>query len=409
MSFLVVDDNAEARESLAHVLLRRGLRVREVLVCELRHDAPHADRILFAGTGKLADAVRAVPSLGLKYVDLSADRDSVLGALAGASGGGKTVSRAASPAERGQHQFITVGANMRRLRARIARIAEFDSAVLISGESGTGKEVVAREIFHAGRHRRNEFVPVNCGAIPEHLVETELFGHKKGAFTDATADKKGLVEMADGGVLFLDEIGEMPVPMQARLLRFLDSGEFRRVGDPTIRLADVRVIAATNRPLQQAIATGRFRQDLFYRLNVLSLTVPPLRERKEDIVALAVFHLRRAVRRMNLSVQRFSDEALQQLRQHRWPGNVRELHNVVESATMAAAGDTITADEVRRAIADLSVNCALAPRPSVVEEEQLAEMLSQCGGNRSQAAAALGISRTTLWRRRRRMSPAEPT
>ncbi len=401
-SLLIVDDKAEVRHPLAERFLRKGLTVREVLLCELQ-DSGGAGRIVFAGSGSAAEAVRCRHALECEYIDLAGDGDMLLTALA-AFDSRRADSRAAQKGER----LVAVSASMRALQRRIRRAAGLDSTVLVTGETGTGKEVLAREIFRASVHRRGKFVPVNCGAIPEHLVETEFFGHRRGAFTNAVIDKIGLVEVADGGVLFLDEIGEMPLAMQSKLLRFLDSGEFRRVGDATLRRADVRVIAATNRRLQHEIAAGRFRADLFYRLNVVSVHVPPLRERREDIAPLALNHLERAALKLRATARAFSEGALAALQRHPWPGNVRELQNIVETAATLAAGETITEEEVRSVLLDEKFSAVPLPRTDAAKDQrEIDELLRHCGGNRTRAAAILGVSRTTLWRRRRRLPASD--
>jgi DNA-binding NtrC family response regulator len=226
---------------------------------------------------------------------------------------------------------------MRGVLDLMARAAEVDLAVLVTGESGTGKEVVARAIHQAAARRARRFVPVNCGAIPESLVEAELFGHVKGAFTGATSDKKGLFEEAEGGTLFLDEIAELPLPMQVKLNRALQEHAVRPVGGVVERRIDVRVIAATNVELKAAVAAGRFRDDLYYRLNVYPLRVPPLRERKEDIPPLVGLFLERYAPK-GWQVEGFTPEALAMLVDYDWPGNVRELENVVQRALAVATG-----------------------------------------------------------------------
>ena len=404
MPILAIDDDPDVRRALAALLSANGIEVHEALVCEVHDDEAAAGRVLFAGAGSIAASVRAGRFPGCEYVELPADPAAVLDLLrvpcrTAAAGAARAVACTVAVSR----DFIALSPDMRALRDRAHRVGGLDSTVLITGESGTGKEVVARAIFRAALHRRGEFVPVNCGAIPDDLIETELFGHKKGAFTHAVADRKGMVETANGGILFLDEIGEMPLAMQVSLLRFLDAGEFRRVGDPITRRADVRVIAATNRPLQEDICAGRFRLDLFYRLNVVALHVPPLRDRKEDIGALALDYLDRISPRLRTSVTGMSNGALRALEDHLWPGNVRELQNIVETLTIDAAGSAITAEEVRAVLAQRKVAGGPLLVPQTADERcDIVEMVSRSGGNQTLAAAAMGINRTTLWRRQRR-------
>jgi two-component system response regulator AtoC len=215
-------------------------------------------------------------------------------------------------------------------------VADFKTTVLITGESGTGKEVIARAIHQASVRREAAFVAVNCGAIPENLLESELFGYIKGAFTDAGQSKKGLFEEADGGTLFLDEVGELPTPLQVKLLRVLQDAEIRRVGDVRSVRVDVRVIAATARDLDREVAEGRFREDLFYRLNVIRIHIPPLRDRRQDIAPLAEHFLARHAARLGGKVSGLTEEAIRELEDSPWPGNVRELENAIERAVVLA-------------------------------------------------------------------------
>ena len=309
------------------------------------------------------------------------------------------------PARGGDGECIAVDPRTRALLSSVDRVAESDCAVLVTGETGTGKEVIARKLFQRSGRRRAKFVPVNCGALPDTLAESELFGHRRGAFTGAVADKTGLVEEADGGVLFLDEIGDMPPPIQVRMLRFLDSGEMRRVGDTAVRHVDVRVIAATNRSLEQDVRSGSFREDLFYRLNVIALHVPPLRERPGDIPALASHYLARSAARLRKAARTFSTDAHAVLLQYPWPGNVRQLQNVVECAAIAAAGEIVTPGDLPPAVrlAGPATDRA-GEAPLDGELEQVALALVRYSGNQQHAATSLGISRTTLWRRLKRLN-----
>jgi Transcriptional regulator containing GAF, AAA-type ATPase, and DNA binding domains len=224
---------------------------------------------------------------------------------------------------------------------QVELVAPTDAAVLITGESGTGKELVARAIHDRSPRKGRALIKVNCSAVPDTSFESEFFGHVKGAFTGALADRPGRFEMADHGTLFLDEIGEVPLPMQAKLLRVLQEGEFERVGDTHTRHVDVRILAATNRDLKQEVEAGRFRQDLYYRLSVFPLHIPPLRERREDIPKLAVHFIAQSAKRMNRRAPRLTQAALSQLTTHHWPGNVRELQNVLERAVILSQGRTL--------------------------------------------------------------------
>ncbi|MCB0346335.1 MAG: sigma-54-dependent Fis family transcriptional regulator, partial [Bdellovibrionales bacterium] len=228
----------------------------------------------------------------------------------------------------------------------IKKIADYKTTILIVGESGTGKELIARAIHQNSTRRSKKFVAINCGAIPENLLESELFGHRKGAFTDATRDKKGLFEEADGGTILLDEIGELPLHLQVKLLRVLQEGQIRPVGGSDVISIDVRVIAATLRDLEQDVIDGRFRDDLYYRLNVVSIQVPPLRDRKEDIPILVHHFLQKHQAKLQLPVDRIDDSALKLLMNYSWKGNVRELENAIERAMILTEGDSITASSL---------------------------------------------------------------
>jgi two-component system response regulator AtoC len=289
----------------------------------------------------------------------------------------------------------------------VEKVAPYKSTVLVTGESGTGKEVIARAIHHSGPRGSQAFVAVNCGAIPSTLLESELFGHVKGAFTDAVRDRRGLFQEADAGTLFLDEIGELPLPLQVKLLRVLQEGVIRRVGDTREMAVDVRIIAATARVLATEVQRGRFREDLYYRLNVMHLAIPPLRERREDISVLAAHFLQKANDRLGTQVERIAAEAMECLRSYDWPGNVRELENVVERAVVLSEGEVIGIDELperfRPAPAqpgeqppvppdDLSLKRAVR----ALEVSFIRRALQRTGGNRTRAAEILELSPRAL-------------
>ena len=301
-------------------------------------------------------------------------------------------------------------ASMELVRNMIARLGQSDATtVLIEGESGAGKEVVARCIhFESGRADR-PFMQVNCAALPEHLLESELFGHERGAFTDAHAQKRGLFESAEGGTVMLDEIGDLPAGGQAKLLRLLENKTFRRVGGVNELRADVRVVAATNVDLEERVAEGRFRADLFFRLNVVRIRVPPLREHPEDVPLLAAHFVARFNQEMKRSVRGISSAALETLQAYQWPGNVRELRNVVERAFILHANtDEIRpehlAPELRNGVAYKKAEKAEKLVPAVeqgivledVEKKLILEAMERANGNQSKAARLLGVSRDTL-------------
>jgi DNA-binding NtrC family response regulator len=299
---------------------------------------------------------------------------------------------------------------MRKVWDQIHKIAPTDATVLILGESGTGKELVARAIHRRSRRAAEPFVTVNCAAIPETLIESELFGHEKGAFTGADHARTGLVESADGGTLFLDEIGELPQSAQARLLRVLQNGEIRRIGSELSRRVSIRLVAATHRDLRQAADLGQFREDLYFRLRVLELNLPPLRERGEDIVELARFMLEKNRSSLNRAPLRFTGAALEAIRHYHWPGNVRELENAVQRAVILSDGDVIGADLLaldatpgKRAAAGVDTG-----KTSLDEYFRRFVVDNQGRMNETELARALGVSRKTLWQRRQKFGIPRP-
>jgi DNA-binding NtrC family response regulator len=293
--------------------------------------------------------------------------------------------------------IIAKSSKMQRVIEVIKVVAKSNATVLITGESGTGKELVARAI-HSQSHRRNKpFVAVSCAALPESLLESELFGHEKGSFTGAYAQKKGKFEFANGGTLFLDEIGEMSANIQVHLLRVLEEKEFTRVGGNDPIKVDVRVISATNKDLRKAIEKQEFREDLYYRLNVVNIELPPLRERKEDVPLLAEHFLNTFASENRKEVTGFTPEALEFLLDYGWPGNVRELENAIERAVILAKDSLIAAADFPQE--NLSLAYSTTPRKNLkeVEKTHLLNVLRETGGNYSEAARILGISRMTLY------------
>jgi DNA-binding NtrC family response regulator len=279
-------------------------------------------------------------------------------------------------------------------------VAATDATVLVLGESGTGKELLAEAIHRAGRRATGPFVTINCAALPEALAESELFGHARGAFTGAVAQSTGRIGAAQGGTLFLDEIGELPLALQAKLLRFLESGEAQAVGETTVRRVDARVIAATHRDLYAEVQAGRFRADLFYRLNVIPLELPPLRERTGDLPLLLSALTERLAAHHGLCAPRFQPETITLLQRYEWPGNVRELRNFCERMVVLLSGRPIAPEnlpaEIRRSLSGEGRRPVGGMHLFDVEQQMLRQALDQTGGNRSQAARLLGISRDTF-------------
>jgi two-component system response regulator AtoC len=302
-------------------------------------------------------------------------------------------------------KLVGDSAKMAELGRTIRKVAEYKTTILVTGESGTGKELVARAIHGASPRKDGPFVAVNCGAIPESLLESELFGHKKGAFTDAVRDKRGLFTEASNGTLFLDEIGEMPIGPQVKLLRVLQEQQVRPVGSTEDETVDVRVVAATTRDLAQDVKGGRFREDLFYRLNVIHLTIPPLRERREDLPRLVDHFLARTNTKLGTHVKSVAPDAMKLITSYPWPGNIRELENTIERSVVLCEGDVLTAEGLperllqnRDAVREVLQSGELSIKKTVriIEEELIKRALEATLGNRTNAAKKLEISHRAL-------------
>jgi two-component system response regulator PilR (NtrC family) len=324
---------------------------------------------------------------------------------------------AARVPERTDLAALLIGATtrMEKLFDVIRLAAATDMTVLIQGESGTGKELVAHALHFGSARAENNFIAVNCAAFPETLLESEFFGYRKGAFTGADRDKEGLLDAAQGGTLFIDEIGEMPTPVQAKFLRVLEEGEYLPLGSTVMKKTDVRFIASTNKPLEQEVEAGAFRRDLFFRLDVMPLVVPPLRERKEDIPLLAGHFLAKYSKKYNKNMKAIRPEAMSILMVYEWPGNVREFENVIESAVALAQGQEITADELKRrrdispsrfpTAGDIEIEWPvnLERKLTDLETQHIRAALDQSGGNLTKAAELLGLSFRSLRYRIRKL------
>jgi len=304
----------------------------------------------------------------------------------------------------GSPDLIGDSKNMQAVRRLIAKVAPANSTVLITGETGTGKELVARAVHDQSLRADMSFVPINCGALPENLIESELFGHRKGAFTGANEHRTGLVELADNGTLFLDEIGELPKALQAKLLRFLESGEIRRVGDNESFTCDVRVVCATNRHLDEMVAAGEFREDLWYRINTFEIELPPLREHLEDVPLLAQHLFARSGTKVASAEEIFTPETMETLCRHSWPGNVRELANVIEHAKILCDRLPIQPEHLPHRFAGAHVSVPMSRHVTTqcgnlreMEMQAIYEALSRHNGNKPKAAEELGISLKTLY------------
>ncbi len=302
------------------------------------------------------------------------------------------------------HEFVGQSGPMLELKNLIKKVAPSDSTVLITGESGTGKELVANSIWKNSKRSNALFTALNCATLSEHLIESELFGHEKGSFTTAYKTKYGIVEAAENGTLLLDEIGELPVELQPKLLRFMDSGEFRRVGGNKTYTADVRVIASTNRDLSEMVAGGKFREDLFYRLNVINLAVPPLRVRMDDLPELVELFVKRYSAKLVKDVKGVRPEALACLKRYHWPGNVRELENVIERAVILCDTDHIETEDISKYMEhtvkagnDTYGEPQTGLQLEEMEKNHIEKVLRETGGNQTKASGILGINRKTLY------------
>jgi DNA-binding NtrC family response regulator len=297
--------------------------------------------------------------------------------------------------------IVSTSPNMQGVMGIVKRIASSDATVLIEGESGTGKEVIARAIHNHSMRSEGPFVAINCGALPETLLESELFGHVKGAFTGATVTKKGLFEEANNGTIFLDEIGETSQAFQIKLLRVLQENEIRRVGDTGDIYVNARVLASSNTVLRQLVDEGRFRQDLYFRLRVIPVFIPPLRERKEDIIPLAKFFIERYCKRTNKKIPKLGKNSLMKLEAYSWPGNVRELENAIERSMILVEGDELTEDDIliEQLAKDKSGYDYTHMTLKELEQVHIEKILNDCGWNQKEASRRLGIGYNTLWRK----------
>jgi two-component system, NtrC family, response regulator HydG len=404
-----------ARAELPDVVLT-DLRMQEVdgldVLAGVKALDPVVPVIIMTGFGAVESAIEAIKRGAFHYLTKPFQKKEVLlyveRALADRRLRDENRSLRRVAVERsGFGSLVGQSAPMRALYERMERVAAAAVPVLVRGESGTGKELVARALHFEGPRRDRPFVAINCTALPESLLESELFGHAKGSFTGATAGRRGLFVEADGGTLFLDEIGDMPPALQAKLLRAIEEGEVRAVGSDASRTVDVRIVAATHQDLEERIRAGQFRSDLYYRLNVLSLSVPPLRERPEDVPLLVERFLARARERNPASrVVRFAPALISRLAACRWPGNVRELENVVERIVVLGEREEAGVEELLAhapQVADDSSPLAAAKERIVtlrqLEAEYIGWVIARCGGNKTRAAELLGIDVSTIHRR----------
>jgi DNA-binding NtrC family response regulator len=425
-SILVVDDEKSQREILEMILSAEGYDVTTAasgeaalkFARERRYDLVLTDLkmtgmdgiellqqmlaqdssivvILLTAHGSIESAKEALRRGAFDYLQKPYDRDTLL----------ETVKRALSRLDALDMEIVSASPEMEAVKKMILKVARSNSTVLIRGESGTGKELIARAIHNQSPRADEMFQAVNCAAINENLLESELFGHERGSFTGAHADKKGLFEVADRGTLFLDEIAELDISLQAKLLRALQEREIRRVGGPRPIKVDVRVVAATNRDLRTMVADGRFRDDLYYRINVLSVDVPPLRERKDDISVLIDFFLKKHTRNTSRLIRGLTPETKKLMMNYSWPGNVRQLESAIERAILLCEGDLISVEdlpmEVRQETRPVAVEGAFRlPAEGIsfedVERDLITQAMEQTDYNITKAAKLLGLTFRTL-------------
>jgi len=445
---LVVDDEPNIRRMLGSLLRAEGYRVREAgsgegalveiraaepdamlmdlympggggleTLPRVRDAAPSLPVVMMSGRATLSDAVHATRLGAFHFIEKPLTPEAVLLTLRSALElrRERDLNRALRAALGDESEMVGDSEGMRAVRALIERVAPTDARVLITGESGTGKELVAAAIHRQSRRAAGPFVRLNCAAIPRELVESELFGHERGAFTGATERRHGRFELASGGTLFLDEVGDLGAEAQAKLLRALEAGEIERVGGGEAIPVDVRFVAATNKDLRAEVAAGRFREDLYFRLLVIPIPLPPLRERREDVGPLVRHFLARSQARGGLRPPRLADRAVQALERHPWPGNVRELANTVERIAILYSGAEVGAPEIRailaggaqgggaRTAAEPADRGSLAERLDEFERSVILEALEAGDGSVSEAARRLHTDRPNLYRRMRRL------
>ena len=450
LRLLVVEDEAPYRELLARQLSRRGNAVEavgsaeealalpgefDVVLCDialpglsgieliqkLRERAPATQCIVLTGQGSIPTAIEAMKLGAYHYFEKPVKFQELELYVQGAGEKRRALRENQDLRELSRRErvpdFVGVAPCVQEVRQLISRVAPSDAPVLIEGETGTGKDLVARAIHEASPRADRPFVAVNCGSLSETLLENELFGHVAGAFTGATKEQRGLFEVADGGTLFIDEVAEMSLDIQKKFLRVLENGEFRRLGESQTRVANVRVLAATNRVLRELVGQGRFREDLYYRLAVLSIRTPALREHPEDVPLLVEELLGRARARSGRGPVSVEPRALSALSRYPWPGNVRELRNVLERALVLCPGAELRLDELRGILEPPPPTPSSAlprpapapspPPPSDGEDRSLEELerahiqrvLQETDGNKTLAAKRLGLSLRTLYRR----------
>ena len=370
------------------------------LVKEIKAKHPHIEIILMTAYGNIPDGVQAMRNGAYDYIVKGDDNEKIIPlvnkALEKVKENKKLTQHTEIGPTLGFTNIIGVSPTIMHSKKLAEKVAITDAAVLLTGETGTGKEVFAQAIHSASRRNQGKFIALNCSAFGKDILESELFGHKKGAFTGAVSEKKGLIEEADQGTLFLDEIGEMPLELQSKLLRVLESGEFIKMGDTKILKSNFRLIAATNRDLKEESRRGNFREDLYFRLNVFEIHLPPLRDRKEDIPALAKFYIDKFSKKMGLANVKVPQNYLRKLEHHDWKGNIRELRNTIERSLILIEDNTLTGASLNLPTGGDEVDTFTM---SSVEKFHIQKVLNYTKGNKSETARLLGIGIATLYRK----------
>ena len=377
------------------------------LVSEIKRKSPLSEIILLTAHGNIPDGVQAIKNGAFDYITKGDDNNKIIPLLARATEKAQMNARIVQLEKKiGQlHSFDSILGNSGVIKEAVSlaqKVAVTDTPVLLTGETGTGKEVFARAIHYGSKHARNNFVAVNCSAFSHELLESEMFGHKAGAFTGATKDKKGLLEEANNGSLFLDEIGEMPTDLQAKLLRVLENGEYIKVGDTRTSRIDVRIIAATNRDLAKEISNGHFREDLYYRLSVFRIHLPALRERKEDIEMLANSFIRSLSQKQGIAIREVSRPYMDILKGQIWKGNIRELRNVIERSLIVCNGNKLDIQDLPLEVKDnyeIPDDRTNSFELSEIERRHIIRVLEHTKGNKTETARLLKIGLTTLYRK----------
>ena len=438
---LIIDDEEKIRTLLSRIIslegfdiiqapdLKTGWRKLElnevdVLLCDVKlpdgngvefsklvkEKFPAIEIILLTAFGNIPDGVQAIKNGAFDYITKGDDNNKIIPLLYKASEKVKLNKRVIQLEKQLDQKlsFENIIGKSKLIKQAVEsakKVANTDATVLLTGETGTGKEVFAQAIHQASKRSKNNFIAVNCSAFSKELLENELFGHKAGAFTGATKDAKGIFEEANNGTVFLDEIGEMPLDLQAKLLRVLESGEFLKLGDNKPIKTDVRIIAATNRDLQKEIQSGNFREDLYYRINIFNITLPALRERTADIEELANYFLTVFATKTNKKIKRISADYLEALKLHSWKGNIRELRNVIERSIILVDGEELTVDSLPNEFQQSTSNSQQSAKPlsafelASAEKIHIQKVMNYTNGNKTETAKLLNIALTTLYRK----------